>query len=430
MAKKTQGKTKAQTRKAETRSAATPPIVKPVYGKPSEAVQTLGLVGWVKARLSKPKTDGVKENMAAVKAGVMHELESLSAEKGISLTGQPFRSVVLPQVRRKRRWLWPVAAGLALATVAVIVWVGNRPTDPVVGLHKAMEAARSGDVAAFEEYVDVGALSSSVVNQVFSPQIESLPEDVRKKLQNGVGARMTAYLKPGLAEQLQAEVLTAVESGMLSLDDGNLLARMLTDMGGEAVKVGPVRVAMQDEQMSVAEVTLERQDIGLMLPLQVVMEHRGDDNVWVVTDIPNFAAVLESMQRAEVAVDKRDIEPAAGHQAPEIHVSSIHKAKGATQKDLLVTMTVTNKGELPMRNVQLNVSFGDAAGQPLKTAMLTLEGVLAPGESREQTWTVPIDYSKAMERYVMDLPLSALSVKVVPVVDAKVSTAMDVGRIG
>jgi len=81
----------------------------------------------------------------------------------------------------------------------------------------------------------------------------------------------------------------------------------------------------------------------------------------------------------------------------------------------LLTVAVANDGPLPLRRVVLRVALGDAAGQPMKTALVTLEGALAPGQAREQVWALPVDPARPAERHAADLPLSALSVEVLPV---------------
>lgn len=427
-AKRGQRKSKAKvTRKGM------PVVTKPVYGKgqakQAAAKDVLPVTipaprtdGWAQRtwrNLTGGRDEGMREHLAAVKAGVMHELESLSAEKGVQLSGQPFRNVVLPQIRRRRPWLWPMVIGTALALVVVMVLVGRKPGDPAVALHQVMLAVQNHNVAAFEEHVDVAAVASSVVNQVFSvPQlnVEALPPELQEKLQGGVGARMTTFIKPGLAESLKDEVLQAVKDGhVASEDEQSLLVRIWDDLGGQNVRLGQIHVAMQDTDLAVAEVPVERMDLGLTLPLQVVL-NKGVDGKgeWQVADVPNFAAVLETMAGATSKRQKREEVMAAAVVNGKVAISDVRKAK-AVIDGILLTMTVSNVSNEEVRDLQVKVAFGDAAGQPLKVTDLIVDGVLKPHESREQTWTVPIDRSRPVERYVLDLPLSALSVKVVPI---------------
>ncbi|MBI1309131.1 MAG: hypothetical protein GC129_04675 [Proteobacteria bacterium] len=373
------------------------------------AKENKGLWQRLREKVSPPVRDEeMRQQMAAVKAGVMHELETLSAQKGIRLTGQPFRSVVLPQMRRRRRWVWPVVGALVLAVVVVMVMVAQRPADPGLVLHQAFVAVRKGDVDGFARRVDVDAVAASVVNQLFTaPQMNAgaLPVEAQQ-----------ATAKPALATALKNEVMDAVaHEGKPADDEKNLLLGIWQNMGGDSLGVGRVNIAMQDENMAVVEVPLEREDLGLTLPLQVVMRRNlnGSGSDWKIVDMPNFAAVLDSMSRNGAAA----VAPAAGPEKQAsgkdaLRVEDIKKSKSA-EGGITVTMRITNAGAKVLQNAELLVTFADAAGQPLKISRVAVQDDLAPGESREQVWKLPIDTSKPVERYVRDLPLEALTVKVV-----------------
>lgn len=397
-----------------TREASKPvemPVIEEVVpSAPAEAPNPYGQGVWARLRnVVGPRRDSLPEHLAAVKAGVLHELETLGIEKGVALQGGPFRSVVLPTIRKRRRFGWPVVAVAAVVLAFGVMWlVGRGPEEPGVVLARALDAVRTHDVAAFDEYVDVAGVASSVVNQLFTtPRLNTaaLPADMRRELEGeGVAARMTAFIKPGLADALKDDMLAAVARGVVSNDEKSLLGKIWREMGGDKVRLGTARVAMQDTRMAVAEVPVARDDLALVLPLQVVLAHgAADPDAWEIVDMPNLAALLEGIARAESARD------AARAATPvDVAVGNIRKARG--NGGLLVTMMVANHGSEDVRNVRVRVSFGDAAGQPMKTAEVVVDGVLRAGASREQTWTVPVDMGRAAERYVAELPLSALSV--------------------
>lgn len=392
------------------------PIVKPLR-MPVETAQPVRGV-WSKlfgqTEVKKPDA-GMREHLAAVKAGVMQELETLSAEKGVPLKASPFRTVVLPQMRRKRLpWMWPLLTGVVLVFAVVVIMVASKPADPAVLIGQALVAVQQGDVAVLERTVDMEAVAGNVVNQVFTaPQVDMdvLPPVLREQLQKDGGAGMDAMIKPGLAQTLKDDVLAAVKAGEVGMDGHNLLARLWQDLGGTNLKVGAPRVAMQDDNMVVAELPLHRMDLAVTLPLQVVM-NKGKGGGWQVTDVPNFSAVMESF--AAAAGKHAAVEPAAGGEV-RIEVSRVRKAKGM-DGSLVVGMALANKGNVTLRGLQLKVQFGDAAGQPMKAVVLTMDDELPAGQVRERVWNVPVDARNPVERYVRDLPLSALTVKVVPLV--------------
>lgn len=356
----------------------------------------------------KEERAAMAEHMAAVKAGVLQELETMGAKKGVAIKGSPFASVLLPTKPKKRMgmWWWVVAALVVL--VAVVWWLGRGPQAPEAVLGQAVAAVRQHDLRAFETRVNVASVATSVVNQMFNVPNEG-----------GLAARMTAFAKPGLADGLKDEMLAAVGGEKLDDSGNTLLGKLWHALGGDALRVGPARIAMEDERMAVGEVPLHRSDLGLALPLQVLLTRASEDDDWQVTDVPNLAAVLDTLGEAErVAAERKAVVAREALKAEaDVRVESVRKAKngngnGHGSSNLMLSMILANVGTQPAEDVALDVAFGDAAGQPMMTTRLVLDGTIDAGGRREQVWSIPIDRSRAVERYVADLPLSALTVTV------------------
>lgn len=346
------------------------------------------------------------EQMAAVKASVLQELETLGVKKGVAVKGSPFSSVLLPVKTKKRPSKWWALGAAAVLLIGIMVWVGSKPAQPETVLNQAINAVRTHDVRAFETRVDVAVVAASMVNQIFN---------IPQQAEGGLAARMTAFAKPGLAEGLKDEILAAV-SGQKLDDSGNtLLGKLWHALGAGNLRVGAPRVAIEDEHMIVAEVPLQRHDLGLTLPLQVVMTRASEGADWQVVDMPNLGALLETVAGAErVLAERRAKNQQNLANGADIRVESVKKAKDtlAGSSNLIVSMVLANVGTGDGKDVDLDVAFGDAAGQPMMTTRVRLDGQLAAGARREQVWSVPVDRERAAERYVADLPLSALTVTV------------------
>jgi hypothetical protein len=290
--------------------------------------------------------------------------------------------------------------------VGIMVWVGNKPEQPEAVLGQVINAVRNHEVRTFETHVDVAVVAASMVNQIFT---------IPQQTEGGLAARMTAFAKPGLADSLKDEILAAVSGEKLDDSGNTLLGKLWHALGAEQLRVGAPRVAVQEPHMAVAEVPLQRADLGLNLPLQVVMTRASEKADWQVVDMPNLAVVLDTVAGAERVLAERRAKAAdATAKGVDIRVESVKKAKDTAQgsSNLIVSMVLANVGTAEAKDVNLDVAFGDAAGQPMMTTQVRLDGVLAAGARREQVWSVPVDRSHAAERYVADLPLSALTVTV------------------
>lgn len=361
---------------------------------------------WLR-RDTKAEKAEMAAHMAAVKAGVMQELESIGVKKGIAIKGSPFASVLLPVRPRRnyRRWLW-VAAAVALL-VGVMLWVGNRQDSPAATLSALNRAVAMRDADRVVQMVDLPAVATSIVNQMFS-----LPP------RDALAVHAALLVKPGMVLELQRDILEAVRGNTHGAE--TLPLRLYGLLGGDNLEVGRANVRMQDGGEAVAEVPLTRKDLGLTLPLQVVLEHRGDR--WVVVNIPNFVHVLSGIVQAEATAGaNRAVQgetPVAAVAAESgravldagsVEVESLAKpeSRGA---NMLLRARVANRSAANVTDARLVVQFGDAAQRPLLTLHLPLDGTMLPDEVREQVWSVPVDTTEPHAATVARLPLGAMNV--------------------
>lgn len=370
----------------------------------------------VLARLRHRRAEPMAEHMAAVKAGVLHELEVLGQEKGIVLKGGPFRSVVLPVIRRKpHRWgLGLVMTLLLLVVVGMMVWVGTRPANPRAVVLQSMAAAASGDVALFEKTVDVDSLSAHVVGRLVgqpAADMVALPPALRRVVDPWGRAALTADIRRGLEANLHDEILEAVRRGRVAEGEGDMLGQIWQALGNGSMSVGVPHVSSRQQDEVIAEIPVQNKTIGITLPLQLVLTRT--DGTWRISDAPNLVAVMDNMAKA--MGDKNALEAARHEDMLEtLGVGQVSKTRVSASK-IMVTIELQNKSKAPIRVARLKVRFGDAAGQPMKIAFVELHDTLQPGETATKRWPVVLDPSQHIERYVADLPLSALTVKVVPV---------------
>ncbi len=378
-----------------------------LHPAPRQLTAAQRLWSWLR-RDSKVEKAEMASHMAAVKAGVMQELETIGAKKGIAIKGSPFASVVLPVRPRRnyRRWLWAAAAVVLL--VGVMTWVGKRQDSPAGTLSALNRAVAMRDADRVVQMVDLPAVATSIVNQMFS-----LPP------RDALAVHAALLVKPGMVLELQRDILEAVRGNAAGAE--TLPLRLYGLLGGDKLEIGRANIRMQDADEAVAEVPLARNDLGLTLPLQVVLERRNDQ--WVVVNIPNFVHVLSGIVQAEEAMGAARAANAGAAPAPvvsadtsrpvldagSVDVESLSKpeSRGA---NMLLRARVANHSAAEITDARLVVQFGDAAQRPLLTLHLPLEGTMLRDEVREQVWSVPVDTTEPHAATVARLPLGAMNV--------------------
>ncbi|TKW60842.1 MAG: hypothetical protein DI628_08105 [Blastochloris viridis] len=386
-----------------------------LHPAPRQLTPLQRLWGWLRRDAQAEKKAEKAEmatHMAAVKAGVMHELETIGAKKGIAIKGSPFASVILPVKPRRnyRRWMWVAAALVVL--VGAMLWVGSRQESPASTLTSLNRAIAMRDADRVVQLVDLPSVATSIVNQMFS-----LPP------RDALAVHAALLVKPGMVLELQRDILEAVRGNAAGAE--TLPLRLYGLLGSDNLEIGRANVRMQDAGEAVAEVPLHRRDLALTLPLQVVLEHRDDH--WVVVNIPNFVHVLSGIVQAEAAAGATRAANATANaevvQAPvvgadtgrpvldagSVEVESLAKpeSRGA---NMLLRARVANHSASTVTDARLVVQFGDAAQRPLLTLHLPLEGTMLADEVREQVWSVPVDTTEPHAATVARLPLGAMSV--------------------
>jgi hypothetical protein len=261
------------------------------------------------------------------------------------------------------------------------------------------------DAVRFAQVVDVPGLSVKLVDQIFTDdQLRSGPP--------GLKQRVEAYLKPGLADNLQEELLAAVKAGGFAAEPvaGGVLHKLWSDAGGQALVLQTPVLTLSDAQVAVAEVPLVRTDSGAAAALRLTLENQN--GVWRVTDAPNVREVLTQLAALNSAAVQAATAPTRGELAGLVQIQNVRKMPGRTAPGtLLVGYTVRNMAPVTVRDVTIGLVFADAAGVPLKTAVITENQAVPAGAVAERTATLALDTTSATERYVAQLPLAALNVQ-------------------
>lgn len=374
----------------------------------------------------------LSEATSEVRAGVMEQLRKQGSQS------QPFENVLLPMQRRRRMGLplWVAGTLVSLLALVLLVWWASRPpAGAELALHRIQNAIESRNTAAFERLVDIPALTTSVVGQVFGeggaqPALDGdsgkpgtrADQLMADQFEAMVRAHLQNLIKPGqsagLADNLHDQILAAVSAGRLPDEPGNLLGQLWQQLGGNRLKIGRPHVAAGANSATrvVAELPLMRNDIDLDVALQLVLE-RHDGN-WQLTDMPNLAQVMGLVDQTEASA--ATIEPASGplpslaDSAAENGPITIDVLQAAKDKQgrVIARLNMANMSGLPVRGLDMALIIGDADGRPLKQVMLHETTTLAPTASLEKSYTVTIDPTNSREKFIAQLPLTALTVRV------------------
>lgn len=174
---------------------------------------------------------------------------------------------------------------------------------PVSALMQAARATQTHNLATFERFVDVNALTGSVVDDVASQSslVAGLVPGGGFMLRGGLG-----LLKPQLAKAAQAEVQRYVETGSIEAAEATAPKRLLniSFLGLAGRIVGPESsfkgIKYSTEQGDEARVGIEftqpRYDTTMVA--EVLLQRQADGH-WQAKRISNISAMLRQVAQLE-----------------------------------------------------------------------------------------------------------------------------------
>ncbi|TPG62977.1 hypothetical protein [Hymenobacter nivis] len=192
---------------------------------------------------------------------------------------------------------------LALAAGAYY-YVKSKKDGPTGALVQAAAAVQAHDVASFEKFVDVGSVTSHLVDNVANQG------SLLTALVPGGGLMMGGalrLLKPTLAGAARKEVLRYVETGSLEAAAAAAPKRgvNVSILGLAGKVVGPdskfkgIKYANEQGEQALVGLEFSQPRYDTTMVVEVKMLHRGDH--WQLTEITNTGELL----RRAASLEKR-----------------------------------------------------------------------------------------------------------------------------
>ncbi|MCP5405600.1 MAG: hypothetical protein H6922_05220 [Pseudomonadaceae bacterium] len=357
-------------------------------------------------------------DLAALRASVMDELQA----RNLRGDSKPFVRPMLPEQPRNGGgdWLFGAFVAACVAAIVLLLVVGGRHQQaqgPQQAVASAVQSLQEHNGEALARVVDMDAVATDIVNQTFgTPTLDTtaLPPALRK--QAGKDGNMAAKVKPGLAALLADDIAEATAHGTVKPE--TLLGRIWADVGGDKLSFGTPRLVRSTEDTAEVELLVGRTDSNDVLEVLTLQMAKQADGAWRVVGLPGFAPVagrLAAIQQqvkhteAVMAAIEPSIQPAAG--VAPLKITYVDKSMDAVGNTMTVRVKTVNEGGKPIRSSRIWLTFADARGIPLRIVELEDTEPLAVGQKRERILPVPVNRADKRQRWVAELPLSALTVQ-------------------
>jgi len=262
-------------------------------------------------------------------------------------------------------------------------------SSPAYALSEIQSAAKSHNRLKFQRYVDLDALSQTMVDAVVGSAMSKAADETTGfgALGAALGASMMQNLKPALVAQLRSAILEAVDAGrmdqVVSRRDTARVGLAFLSTAAAATPNGFLGVSDLQREGSIASFALRFRDrqLDTTLALRVRMDKQAGG--WRVTsfdDLPGYLKSVDMLQRAQlsrindqqVAIIKRHVRLGAlRRQVDEVGYSTYLK----------FFLTFDNIGRDTIRMVAARLQHVRGLDPTDKDAWLLLDGSVAPGTS-------------------------------------------------
>lgn len=297
---------------------------------------------------------------------------------------------------------------LVLLVFGAVYWAKCQyKQSPNYALEQLEKAIKTQDEETVQKHVDIPTLATSIIRQVFVPQVEEATATGLGAIGNRFANSLADLVVPTLSSNLSREALNAVAAGQPEGADSLIFQRLWRSLAGtqpgNLVLLG-VENVQAEGSLATADARFVRKDYEEEFVLALQMQKAEEGN-WQVVDINNFQQVLSTLQdyrKAEIAAQNEEIR-AQLSAALKVVSSAVSKSLKGEGKE----------GETPT-HILLQAAFENTSGKAVSgfstAAVLYVNGAVAKtveiketellpaGEVVEKSWPYGINPFSAAEK--------------------------------
>jgi hypothetical protein len=209
---------------------------------------------WQRLFLGDPAKKAMRDNLAAVKTGVLHEFETMSNHKGIPLSGSPFQNIMLPPQAKPRYGLKALVIVLFVCVFGAIMLLAGQLAGPEQELvhHNPSVATEIRILSVTQDTTKPASVQAQA--QPTLAQVEPAAGPAPKSRKD--------VAADALKSVLPLNVLTAAKA--VQGNDAILLTLTLENPSAQAIPAGPLSVDITDA----AGRPLKKMTLALEAPIQ------------------------------------------------------------------------------------------------------------------------------------------------------------------
>ena len=300
-------------------------------------------------------------------------------------------------------------------------------------LRQIEQAVTQRDRYLFEKHIDLEQMMRRLMDDYLGVAMEEVRGqtlDAWEQLGAQFGLAIVQLIKPRLVDEARHAILRALESG--SLEDGDITLKgessqdQLSEAAGqlaedfpefEPLSLGKVHTTGKQATVELA-VKVTKEDLPGDLPPQTlrVRFHRTPDRYWRATEFENakqlfaYAQTLHEkrLEQANTGLRQRLAETVA--------VVQVTKEQGlnesGTMKDAMVVATLKNLSSKTIQQLVAEITVKDRNGGELSKTRAWSHEPIRPGEANEHVWSLGLNLSDDVDRFIYDADTSTLVITV------------------
>lgn len=330
----------------------------------------------------------------------------------------------------KRRRTFPLTIGLSIvggvAAVGLAGWYYWTGT-VYYSLHQIRQAVTRHDRYLFEKHVDLDNLTRRFIDDALAVFTDELQQEVTgawQQMATTIGMTVIQLLKPRLIEEVRQAVIRGVESGSLKQGDiwpahrsdneqvNDVIVEFVSNMPkAKPLQLGPIHVFGSS---AMVELTVQPED---QLPPQTLHVRlvRTPERYWRATDIDNTKDIMAALKKSEEQRLELANQPIRQALDGLITVVTVSTEQGlnawGTGKDVMLVLRLKNTSPRTIQAFVAHVVINDLTGARLHQVDVAGNNPIAPGEIKEQTWSLGLNLLDDVDQQLYAAASTALIFK-------------------
>lgn len=308
---------------------------------------------------------------------------------------------------------------LAICFVVLVVGVAFKYTSPKsspeLSFNNAWEGLRQNSITKVESSVDIQALSTNIIDQLFK-QPAKQEAGMLEQLEGWAERKYASFIRPEMVKSLGNQMVRFISLGSFGKTEKDaILSKLKNEILGDNGYFKPAINFSVKGMEATADLPIIRSDINAEFSLKLMFAKK--DESWFLVSIPNLNLVLEDLEKLRLRKIQLQNDEIQAEFQKTIKVISMHKSSGITKwgvgNAVIIQGSFENISNKDIKFFDAKVDvINSTTSETLKTVSISDSDILKTGGISEKSWPMIVNPLQENDTLIYELPSQGIALKV------------------